>query len=194
MLRFLPRIVPPAELSSAWNPRSRKTGETWGTPRRKEMIRSHLRGNVRLLVCAVFASTLPFGTGCRKSENPIVVRILLPPSASALREAVANFEYFPLETSTGRKIVPATMETTDNVGFQKFLKDVQVYRPQIVVVPTSNEIPAVLGGQSSYATLPCSSLPGTCVSVLTPWGTEEERLAARVVQRHIGPEERAGNH
>ena len=157
------------------------------------MISSQLRSNTRLVFCVMLLSMLSFGTGCRRSENAVVVRILLPPSSSAIREALANLQYSPLETVTGRKIIPATMETTDNIRFQRFLKDVEVYRPQIVVVPTSNDIPAALVGQSTYATLPCSTLPSACVSVLTPWGTEEERQAAGVVQRRIGPAGRTGN-
>lgn len=152
-----------------------------------------LGGNNRLAACVALVVALWFGTGCKDRDNVVVVRILLPPSSSALREAVANLQYSPLQTDTGQKIVLATMETIDDAQFRRFLRDVQAYRPQIVVVPTSNDIPATLQGETTYATLPCSALPSACVSVLTPWGRDEERRAARLVQRRIGPDTRTGN-
>jgi hypothetical protein len=151
-----------------------------------------LVSNNRVAACIVLVAALWFVTGCRNKDNAVVVRILLPPSPSALREAVANLQYSPPTDGSGRKIVPATMETTDDAQFRKFLKDVEVYRPQIVVVPTSDDIPAALKAENTHATLPCSGVPSACVSVLTPWGRDEERRAARIVQSRIGPEARAG--
>ena len=145
-----------------------------------------LVSNKRLVACAVLLATLWFGTSCRNREEVVVVRILLPPGSSALRQAVANLQYSPLATESGRKIVPATMEAIDDAQFRRFLKEVQVYRPQIIVVPTSNDIPATLRGENTYPALPCLALSSACVSVLTPWGTDEERRAARLVQRRIG--------
>ena len=150
-----------------------------------------LVSNKRLAACAVLVA-LWFGTGCRNRENVVVVRILLPPGSSDLRQAIANLQYSPMTTDTGRKIVPATLETIDDAQFRKFLKEVQVSRPQIVVVPTSNDIPATLQGENTYPALPCSALSSACVSVLTPWGTDEERRVARLIQRRIGADTRTG--
>jgi hypothetical protein len=152
-----------------------------------------LVSNKRLVACATLAAALWFGTGCRNRQDVVVVRILLPPGSSALRQAVTNLEYSPLATETGRKIVPATLETIDDAQFRKFLKEVQVSRPQIVVVPTGNDVPGTLQGENTYPTLPCSALSSACVSVLTPWGTDDERRAARLVQRRIENREGAGS-
>jgi hypothetical protein len=140
----------------------------------------------RFAACVALVATLWFGSACKKGDNAVVVRILLPPSSSPLREEITKLQYSRLKTDGGREIVPATMETIDDAQFRKFLQDVQVYRPQIVVVPSSDDIPANLQGQSTSATLRCSAFPSNCVSVLTPWGNAEEQWAARLVQRSIG--------
>jgi hypothetical protein len=157
-----------------------------------------LVSNIRRAACLVLVAALCFGAGCRNRDNVVVVRILLPPllptSSTALRKAVMNLGHFPVEMDTGLRILPATMEPRDDDQYRMFLQDIQTYRPQIVVVSTKNDIPALLRGENTYATLPCTALSSACVSVLTPWGTDEERRAAGLVIRHLGPDTRTGNH
>jgi hypothetical protein len=55
----------------------------------------------------------------------------------------------------------------------------------MVVVPTGADIPSELKAQKVSSTSSCSPAAATCVSVLTPWGTDEERTAAALVQRRM---------
>ena len=148
----------------------------------KMVINTRSSAQIVLLaaLCAVAA-------GCRTKENIVVIRILVPPSPSALREAIAKLQYSPLTTDSGRKIVPATVETKDATQYRTFLENIQIYRPQIVVVPEKSYIPAQLKGERSYTTLPCSASSSRCVAVLTPWMSNEERGAANLILQHIEP-------
>jgi hypothetical protein len=140
---------------------------------------------VALISCLVLVC---FGTGCTRKKDWVVVRILLPPSSSAVRDAIVKLEAFPLQTDTGKPIYPATMETSDEHRYREFLQSVQTYRPQVLIVPSVEDIPAPFQGETRYATLPCSILPRRCVAVVAPWATTEERRAADIVLRRIGPD------
>jgi len=160
---------------------------------RKEVIKTSV--NFRAIAAGVHCVALIiglvlvcFGAGCTRKEDWVVVRILLPPSSSAVRSAIMKLEVSPLKTDTGKTIVPATMETGNERRYREFLQSVQTYRPEALIVPTVADIPAPFQNETRYATLPCSNLPERCVAVVAPWATAEERRAADLVLRRIGPE------
>jgi hypothetical protein len=126
-------------------------------------------------------------TGCQKKNNTIIIRILPPPSNSAVRYAIQKFEMHPLSTEKGEVILPATMEVGNDNRYQEFLQKIDTYRPQVVIVPAVEAIPAPLQRESRYATLPCSSAPSPCVAVIGPWDTAEERQAADILLRNLKP-------
>src|ERR1019366_1136282 len=61
-------------------------------------------------------------TGCQKKNNTIIIRILPPPSNSAVRYAIQKFEMHPLSTEKGEVILPATMEVGNDNRYQEFLQ------------------------------------------------------------------------
>ena len=142
----------------------------------------------RYLLVIVLLSLANFGEGCKKREDRVIVRILLPPSSSPLEKAIINLESNPLQTDGGRTIVPARMVTKDDREYREFLQQAQTFRPQVVIVPTAADIPAPLQAETRYTTLPCSNSPNPCVAVVTPWATNNERRAADRVLRHLSPD------
>jgi len=142
----------------------------------------------RLLICVLLAMLVCFAGSCKRTEDVVVVRLLLPPGHSRIRDEVMGMEHSRPKMDSGRDIAPATIETMDDLQFRAYLKDIQVYRPQIVVVSTKSDIPLELQGQISHAVLPCAPDGRPCISVLTPWGTDEERSAASIVQARLWSE------
>jgi hypothetical protein len=141
-----------------------------------------------LIICLVLVC---LGAGCRKKQDKVIVRILLPPAPSIVRNAIVSVEVSSLKMSSGQTIVLATMETKDDRHFREFLQNVQTYRPQALIVPTASDIPAAYQEGAHYATLPCLSTMGPCVAVIAPWATPEERVAADLVLRRISPDANA---
>lgn len=142
-----------------------------------------------LLVCALL---LCFGAGCKhrtKDAEVVIVRILLPPSSSAVGEAITNLEMYPLRSDADKTVIPATITTRDENKYRDYLRDLHVF--QVLIVPTAADIPATLRGERPYTTLPCSNLPSSCIAVITPWATAEERRAADLVLSRLRPDSNA---
>jgi hypothetical protein len=133
---------------------------------------------------------LSVGAGCRRKDSTVIIRILLPPSNSAVRYAIQKFELYPLSTEKGEMILPATMETSNDTRYQEFLWKIDTYRPEVVIVPAVEAIPAPLRQETRYATLPCSSASSSCIAVIGPWDTAKERQAADIVLRRLSSSER----
>jgi hypothetical protein len=133
---------------------------------------------------------LSVGAGCRRKDSTVIIRILLPPSNSAVRNAIQKFELYPLSTEKGEMILPATLETGNDTRYQEFLRGIDTYRPEVVIVPAVEAIPAPLRQERRFATLPCSSAPSSCIAVIGPWDTAEERQAADILLRHLSSSER----
>ena len=129
-----------------------------------------------------------FGEGCKKREESVIVRILLPPSSSPVEKAIVNLESNPLKTDGGRTIVPARMVTKDDREYREFLRQAQTFRPQVIIVPTAADLPAPFQTETHYTTLPCSDSPNPCIAVVTPWATNNERRTADRVLRHLSPD------
>jgi hypothetical protein len=121
-----------------------------------------------------------------RGHNPY----MLPPSRSAVREAIEKFEMYPLSAEKGEIILPATMEAGNDTRYKQFLQKIETYRPQVVIVPEVGAIPAPLDGESRYATVPCLAAPSSCVAVIAPWATTQERQAADILLRHLSPKGR----
>jgi hypothetical protein len=135
---------------------------------------------------------LCFSGGCksrRQEAEVVVVRILLPPSSSAVGKAITKLEMYPIKTETGKTILPATIVTRDENKEREYLQDLHVF--EVLIVPTSADIPATLRNEKLYTTLPCSSSSTSCVAVMTPWATAEERRAADLVLRRLSLDEKA---
>ena len=142
-----------------------------------------------VIVCLIF---LCFGAGCKKTSERVVLRILLPPSSSAVMKAIVGLEAHPLTTDTGQIIIPARMVTRDVHQYDEFIQDVETSRPQIIIVPTENQLPASLRGENRSATLPCSPDQAPCIAIVAPWVTTAERRAADVVLQRIRGNDSAG--
>ena len=145
----------------------------------------HCGGYLLAIVLLILAI---IGEGCKKREESVIVRILLPPSSSPVEKAIINLESNPLKTDVGWTIVPARMVTKDDREYREFLRQAQTFRPQVVIVPTPADISAPLEAETRYTTLPCSNSPNPCVAVVTPWATNSERRAADRVLRHLCPD------
>lgn len=136
------------------------------------------------MLCGVLFITV----ACRRNDNRVIVRILVPPSASAVREAITRLEVSQLTTDKSETVAPATMETNSEDRYRQFLQQVDTYRPQVVIAPKADDIPVSLRGETLYPTLPCSAGPSPCVAVIAPWATAPERRAADLLLRHIDSE------
>ena len=129
-------------------------------------------------------------TGCRrKQEEMLIVRILLPPGHSAVGEEIVKLEAFPLKADTGKTIIPATLATKSEGDYRDFLQKLPTFRPeQAVIVPTVEDIPTPLRGETRYPTLPCTTSPHPCIALIAPWASTEERQALEIVLPRLAPD------
>ena len=153
-----------------------------GTVDAASLHRFSLRyGRLMLVVGLIFLCLAP---ACRRTENRVVVRILLPPGYSPLIEAITKLAESPLAMEKNRTIVPAWAPTQNQGDYQRLLG---LGVSQVVVFATADEIPIGLRRERRYTTLPCSSAPSACVAVLIPSASTDERRAADILFRQLGP-------
>jgi len=160
------------------------------------MTKANSRGDVnpfvagsRFIALAILSLLVCCSAGCRRKEERVIVRILLPPGPSAVREEIVKLEVYPLKTGTGKIIVPARTVTEDEHDYREFLQKAQAFRPeQAVIVPTAEDIPALYQGQTRYPTVPCTALPRPCIALAAPWASAEERQALEIVLPRLAPD------
>src|SRR5512140_3159899 len=137
-------------------------------------------GRIVLILSLIF---LCFAPACNRTENRVIVRILLPPGPSPFQEAVTRLAEVPLTTEKNRTIVPAWFPTQNQREYQRLLS---LGVSQVVVFTTPDEIPADLRSERRYTTLRCSAGPSPCVAVVIPSASTDERRAADILLRQVG--------
>jgi len=149
-----------------------------------------LRVGLRLVAFIALSALVCPDTGCRrKQEEMLIVRILLPPGHSAVGEEIVKLEAFPLKADTGKTIIPATLATKSEGDYRDFLQRARTSEPEeALIVPTAEDIPTTLRGETRYPTLPCTTSPRPCIALIAPWATIEERQALEIVLPRLAPD------
>lgn len=124
--------------------------------------------------------------GCRKSSEPVVVRVLFDtsgPSSEWIRDMIRQFSLERPRAADGRPIMIATYETR---AYTKDLGRLSDLRPQLVILtsPSDADLTGPVRGQLGSPRYLCSGRSPD-QAYIPQWVTSRDREAADIFLRYL---------